>query len=89
MYQDIYVLRDKRLTRNIVPLLMADSTFTPDISGFKHVDVNGLDEAYKSHMEYIAVKGTTVYFITYSEPNNNPEQGTQVDVLEVLAELYR
>lgn len=89
MYQDIYELRAGESPKDVVRLLMAKSVFTRDITKYTRVDVAGLDEAYRGHMEYIAVKGNTVYHITYSDPGVYTDQGTQVDVLRALAELGR
>lgn len=89
MYQDIYILPDEKLAGNMLPWLMTFTIFTRGASEFTRVDVEGLDMAYVGHMEYLAAKGNTVYFIRYSDPDVYAEQGTQVDVLAKLAEMLK
>lgn len=90
MYQDIYVLRDEKMAGNIVPYFMMNTIRARDASEFKHLVVAGLDEAYSSgKLEYIAVKGNTVYHITYDDPYGNTDQTAKADVLKALAEMDR
>jgi hypothetical protein len=89
MYQDVYMLRDDKLAGLMLPYLMMQSPFTRDVSGFTRVDAEGLDAAYEGKMEYIAVKGSTVYHVTYFEPGTGAGQAAQGDVLRALADMDR
>lgn len=89
MNQQIFELRDKKMVQDAVASLMTFSTFTRNISGFKRVDLAGLDAAYTGNQEYIAVKGTTVYFMVYLYPGYSTTQDAQLDILVKLAEMDR
>ncbi len=66
MYQDVYVLRFPALTGSLAECLMYDCTFADGPQDFTAVDIDGLDSAWQSDMEYICVRGDTVWYITCS-----------------------
>ena len=69
-----------------MPVLMNLSLFAGGAEGYEEVQVEGLDLAWQSDLEYIAVKGNTVYYAIYSDPGFYDEQGTiQKDYLTALA----
>lgn len=65
MYQDIYEMKTQEEAQNLTYLLMENAVFAKGASGFTKVYLDGLDLAYESELEFVAVKDTRVYFITY------------------------
>ncbi len=66
MYQDIYVLRTPGLADKLVRKIMTDCTFAAGPEDFSPVDIEGLDGAWQCGIEYICVRGGTVWYITCS-----------------------
>ena len=67
MYQHIYHLRSEKQIDACVNMLMYTSTFAEKPENFVEIGIRGLDKAYKSGLDGIAVKENLVYYITYSE----------------------
>lgn len=67
LYQHIYRLRSEEQVESCVNMLMFTSTFAKKPEAFKEIAINGLDAAYISGLDGIAVKDRTVYYMTYSE----------------------
>lgn len=65
MYQDIYEMKTQKEAQNMTRILMENALFAKDPSEFTQVNLDGMDLAYESELEFVAVKGTRVYFITY------------------------
>ena len=86
MYQYVYEFGSESAAGDYVPVLMNLSLFAGGAEGYEEVQVEGLDLAWQSDLEYIAVKGNTVYYAIYSDPGFYDEQGTiQKDYLTALA----
>ncbi len=68
IYQDIYCMPTAEQAENYAHTLMRDALFARGEDGFQQRQVEGLDIAYESWLEYVAVKENWVYFITYSAP---------------------
>ncbi len=84
MYQDIYLMRSAAQARALVPALMHRAALARGPADFHPVSVEGLDAAYQSEMEYIAVKDNGVYCVTYLGSSFPPAAGTG-DVFTALA----
>ena len=78
IYQDVYLLQNERQAKAIVPALMTCATFADGPQSFTPVSAPGLDLAYESGFDYIAVKGNCVSYITFSS-------GNDVDLLAALS----
>ena len=88
MYQDIYQMRSPARAMALAPVLMRDATFAHGPESFSAVSVPGLDAAWRAGMEFIAVRGDTVWYITYSDPGlYSPEEELLGDPLEALAHI--
>ena len=75
LYQQVYRLGSEKEAQALLPLLLAEAPFARDPSAFAAVQAPGFDEAYCAGFECAARRGNTVYFITYSDLIDHPEQG--------------
>ena len=90
MYQDIYQMRSPARAMALAPVLMRDATFAHGPESFSAVSVPGLDAAWRAGMEFIAVRGDTVWYITYSDPGlYGPEEELLGDPLAALAQMLQ
>ena len=88
MYQDVYQMRSPARAMALAPVLMRDATFAHGPESFSAVSVPGLDAAWRAGMEFIAVRGDTVWYITYSDPGlYSPEEELLGDPLAALAHI--
>lgn len=78
LYQDVYEFKDHETACRYLSTIAADSTFADSLEDYQLVEVPGLDLAYESRIEYIAVKENYIYFFTKVEK-------TDLTPLEVLA----
>lgn len=70
MYQDVYVLRSAGLADTLVRHIMNDCTFAEGPEDFSAVEIDGLDGAWQCGMEFICVRGGTVWYITCASFGN-------------------
>lgn len=90
MYQDVYELHTHEQAMAAAHVLMNNATFAREPGDFVAGEVMGLDAVWRAGMECIAVRGRTVWKITYSDPGLSHEPGVPaVDVLEVLAQQLK
>ncbi len=85
MYQDVYQMTSHARAMDLVPVLMRRAVFTREPESFEPAEVPGLDAAWRCGMESIAVRGDTVWFITYADPGLYGPDGPQGDPLHALA----
>ncbi len=87
MYQYVYQFSSEAGARDYVPVLMQSSIFASGEEEYEEVQAEGLDLAYRSSLEYIAVAGDTVYYAVYSDPGvYSDAESPQKDYLAALAE---
>ena len=87
IYQDVFRFSNERLAREAAPLLMRSATFARTASDFQAVRVPGLDLAYHGGMEYVAVRGNTVWYITLLLPGEETGAQRAQSVFAALAAL--
>lgn len=85
MYQDVYEFNSEKQAQSFAKVLRESSVFA-GLQDYEAVTVEGLDLAYRSSLEYVAVCGTCVYYVIYSDPGVYTEEGMpQMDYLAALA----
>lgn len=64
MYQDVYVLRSAALAEKLAGHIMYDCTFADSPEAFSAVEIDGLDSAWQCGLEFICIRGGTVWYVT-------------------------
>lgn len=82
LYQEVYVLKSDQFARRLAESLKANATFARSADAFDEVSVEGLDCAWRAGMEYVAIRGSTVWYVTFLDFDK-----VDADVLETLATL--
>ena len=84
IYQDIFRFGSERLARAAAPLLMRNATFS---TAFQSFQAQGLDLAFYTDMEYVAVKGNTVWHVTLMLPEETSAEQRAEMVFSALTAL--
>lgn len=86
MYQDIYEMKSRKSAADFGTILTKIPVY-PRMREFLPVEAEGLDFAYRSRNEYIAVRDNFVCSIRYYEPGEGADGETQADMLTALAAM--
>ena len=84
MYQDVYRMHTPAQALRFARVLMEDSTFARSAQSFKSLSIEGLDAAWCAALESVAVRGSTVWYITYS---GGYEEAQRLVPLNTLAQM--
>ncbi len=79
MYQDIYEMRNEEAALWMAETLLEDSVFAGGEEEYQKISIEGLQAAWQTDLEFVAVLGNRVYYITYPMWESGPSP------LEVLA----
>ena len=84
LYQEVFLFSSPQKARDIVPALMVSSTFGQSQEAFTPLSVEGLDGAWQSGLDFVALKGNCVSYLTFSEY----EGESQALLLETLSQKW-
>ena len=84
LYQEVFLFSSPQRARDIVPALMVSSTFGQSQEAFTPLSVEGLDGAWQSGLDFVALKGNCVSYLTFSEY----EGESQALLLETLSQKW-
>lgn len=82
LYQDVYQMNSPQAAQQMARVLMAEATFAQIADAFAPVSVEGLDAAWQSPLEAIAVKGDLVAYFTSAQFSSD----SALPVLQAWAE---
>lgn len=88
IYQDIYEMKSRKSAADFGSILTKIPIY-PGRQAFVPAQAEGLDFAYRSGTNYIAVRDNYVCCITYFEPGESAEIEAQADVFAALAAMLQ
>lgn len=88
MDQDLYRLRDEKMAERFARTLIETSIFSRDPAGFVYTEAEGLDGAWVSGMEIVAIRDEMAVYAVFSGAVYEDE-GMKLRLLAELAEKWK
>ncbi|HWQ51413.1 MAG TPA: DUF2812 domain-containing protein [Terriglobales bacterium] len=87
--QEVYEFQSPEAAMALAAPLMKKGVFARDEGAYTKVEIAGLDGAWESPFEYVAVKGGTVYYLIYLDSSAGTSVGPKINILPTLAKILK